>query len=222
MGIRPLSRVIVSMSAVVLFLAAPLANAYAQAGKEPIKVGINIEFSGVLSETAMNTKQGYDLYLQEIGYKVAGRPIKVIEYDNKSDTKISMEVTRKLIEMDKVHLLLYVTMSTAAIAGRADAEKAKVPVTVIGLGGAERVNPPPSKYVFRTSYADGQMELPLGRYAYEKLGYKKMAIMGPDYAGSTGKLWAFPQGFEKAGGKIDSCYETKHWALLACSAYGSP
>jgi branched-chain amino acid transport system substrate-binding protein len=75
-------------------------------------------------------------------------------------------------------------------------------MTVIGLGGAERVNLPPSKYVFRTSYADGQMEVPLGRYAYEKLGYKKMAIMGPDYAGSTGKLWAFQQGFEKAGGKI--------------------
>ena len=104
--------------------------------------------------------------------------------------------------MEKVDLLLYVTMSTAAIAGRGDAEKAKVPMAVIGLGGSEKVNLPPSKYVFRTSYADGQMELPLGRYAYEKLGYKKMAIMGPDYAGSTGKLWAFQQGFEKAGGKI--------------------
>ena len=202
MEIKTVFRVMVSMCAVVLFLAAPLVNVYAQAEKEPIKIGINVEFTGVLSETSMNTKQGYDLYLQEIGYKVAGRPIKVIEYDNKSDSKISLEMTRKLIEMDKVHLLLYLTMSTGAMAGRADAEKAKVPMTVIGLGGAERVNLPPSKYVFRTSYADGQMELPLGRYAYEKLGYKKMAIMGPDYAGSTGKLWAFQQGFEKAGGKI--------------------
>jgi hypothetical protein len=26
--------------------------------------------------------------------------------------------------------------------------------------------------------------------------------MGPDYAGSTGKLWAFCQEFEKSGGKI--------------------
>jgi len=139
MEIKTVFRVMVSMCAVVLFLAAPLVNVYAQAGKEPIKIGINVEFTGVLSETSMNTKQGYDLYLQEIGYQVAGRPIKVIEYDNKSDSKISLEITRKLIEMDKVHLLLYLTMSTGAMAGRADGEKAKVPMTVIGLGGAERV-----------------------------------------------------------------------------------
>jgi branched-chain amino acid transport system substrate-binding protein len=60
------------------------------------------------------------------------------------------------------------------------------------------------------SYADGQIEIPLARYAYEKLGYKRMALMGPDYAGSTGKLWAFQQGFEKAGGKI---IQTILWPL---------
>src|SRR5271157_488680 len=210
MGIRPLSRVIVSMSAVVLFLAAPLVNAYAQVGKEPIKVGINIEFSGVLSETAMNTKQGYDLYLQEIGYKVAGRPIKVIEYDNKTDPKVSVEVAQKLVEKDKVQILCFGTNSAAAIAVRGYAEKAKVPMVVVGMAGAERVTLPPSKYVFRITYADGQGEVPLGRYAYEKLGLKRMALMGPDYAGSTGKLYAFQRGFEKDGGKI---VQTILWPL---------
>jgi branched-chain amino acid transport system substrate-binding protein len=207
---RTFLRVLVIMFAVFLFLTVPLTNVNAQAGKVPIRIGINMEFTGIMSETSMNTKQGYDLYLQEIGYKVAGRPINIIEYDNKSDTRISVEVTRKLLEMDKVHLLLFVTYSLAAIAGREHAAKAQIPMIVIGLGGAERVNLPPNKYVFRTGYADGQMELPLGRYAYEKLGYRKMALMGPDYAGSTGKLWAFQQGFEKSGGKI---VQTILWPL---------
>ena len=67
MEIRTAFRVMVSVGFVVLFLAAPLANVYAQSAKEPIKIGINTEFTGVLSETSTNTKQGYDLYLQEIG-----------------------------------------------------------------------------------------------------------------------------------------------------------
>lgn len=197
-------------SAVLIFLAIPLANVQGQANQKPIRIGIDIEMTGVMSETSMNVKQGYDLYLQEIGYKVAGRPIKIIEYDNKTDPKISVEVAQKLVEKDKVDMLLFGTNSAAAIAVRGYAEKVKVPMMVIAMAGTERVTLPPSKYIFRTGYADGQMELTLGRYAYEKLGYKKMALMAPDYAGGTGKLWAFQQEFEKAGGKI---VQTILWPL---------
>jgi len=207
---RTLLRVLVIKCAILVFLTIPLTNVSAQVGKEPIVIGIDIEMTGVMSETSMNAKQGYDLYLEEIGYKVAGRPIKVIEYDNKTDPKISVEVAQKLVEKDKAQILLFGTNSAAAIAVRGYAEKAKVPMVVVAMAGAERVTLPPNKYIFRTSYADGQMELPLGSYAYEKLGYRKMALMGPDYAGSTGKLWAFQQGFEKAGGKI---VQTILWPL---------
>src|SRR5208282_4930090 len=62
----------------MLFLMSSPGNLGAQAPKEPIRIGIDTEMTGVMSETSMNCKQGYDLYLQEIGYKVAGRPIKVI------------------------------------------------------------------------------------------------------------------------------------------------
>jgi branched-chain amino acid transport system substrate-binding protein len=172
------------------------------ADKGPIKIGIDTELSGVVSETSTNTKMGYDLYLQEIGYKVAGREIKIIEYDNKTDYKVAMEVAQKLVEKDQVHLLCLGSSTGAGIAIRGYTEKAKIPFMTIGMAGGEQVTLPPNKYTFRLTYADGQGELPLGRYAYEKLGYKKMVLMGPDYAGSTGKLWAFRQEFEKMGGKI--------------------
>jgi branched-chain amino acid transport system substrate-binding protein len=184
--------------------------AAAEEKKGPIRLGIDTELTGAVSETSNNVKMGYELYLQEIGYKVAGREIKIIEYDNKTDYKIAMEVAQKLVEKDNVHILGFGTSSGAAIAIRGYAEKMKVPFVVLGLGGAEQVTLPPLKYTFRLTYADGQGELPLGRYAYEKLGYRKMVVMGPDYAGSTGKLWAFNQAFEKAGGKI---VQTILWSL---------
>ena len=185
-------------------------GAAAEEKKGPIRLGINTELTGAVSETSNNVKMGYELYLQEIGYKVAGREIKIIEYDNKTDYKIAMEVAQKLVEKDNVHILGFGTSSGAAIAIRGYAEKMKVPFVVLGLGGAEQVTLPPLKYTFRLTYADGQGELPLGRYAYEKLGYRKMVVMGPDYAGSTGKLWAFTQEFEKTGGKI---VQTILWPL---------
>jgi len=174
----------------------------AQEKKGPIRIGINTELTGIVSETSNNVKMGYDLFLQGVGHKVSGREIKIIEYDNKTDYKIAMEVAQKLVEKDNVHMLCIVTSSVAGIAIRGYAEKMKVPMVVIGLAGAEAVTLPPLKYTFRLTYADGQGELSLGRYAYEKLGYKKMVLMGPDYAGSTGKLWAFRQEFVKSGGEI--------------------
>lgn len=178
--------------------------------KGPIKIGIDTELTGVMSETSQNAKMGHELALEEFGYKVGGRKIEVVEYDNKTDPKISVEVAQKLVEKDGVHLLCFGTNSAAAIAVRGYIEKAKVPMVVIAMAGAERVTLPPNKYVFRITYADGQGELPLGRYAYDKLGYKKMALMGPDYAGSHGKLWAFAQEFMKSGGEI---VQTILWPL---------
>ncbi len=182
----------------------------AQENKGPIRIGIDTELTGVISESGGNNKMGYDMYLQEIGYKVAGRDIKIIENDNKTDYKIAMEVAQRLVEKDRVHILGFGTSSAPASAIRDYTEKVKVPFVVLGLAGGEQVTLPPLKYTVRLSYADGQGELPLGRYAYEKLGYRKMVLMGPDYAGSTGKLWAFRQGFEKAGGKI---VQTILWPL---------
>lgn len=194
----------------LVLLVATQGNVQGQEAKGPIKIGIDTEMTGVMSETSMGCKEGYDLYLQEIGYKVAGRPIKVIEYDNKTDPKLSLEVAQKLVEKDKVHILGFGTNSAAAIAVRGYAEKAKIPMVVVAMAGTERVTLPPSRYVFRMGYADGQMEVPLGEYAYKKLGYRKMALMSPDYAGGTGKAWAFQQGFEKAGGKV---VQTILWPL---------
>jgi branched-chain amino acid transport system substrate-binding protein len=194
----------------VLLLGLPSMHAYAQGAKEPIRIGFDVEMTGVMSEASMNVKMGYDLYLQEVGYRVAGQPMKPIEYDNKTDPKISMEVAQKLVEKDNVHMICFGTNSSSAIAVRGYAEKVKVPMVVVGMAGSERVTLPPSKYIFRMSYADGQLEIPLARYAYENLGYRRMAMMGPDYAGSTGKLWAFQQEFEKSGGKI---VQTIFWPL---------
>ena len=177
-------------------------SAEAQEKKGPIRLGIDTELTGVVGETGTNIKMGNDLYLDEIGHKVAGREVKVIEYDNRTDYKIAMEVAQKLVEKDEVHILGFGSSTAAALAIKGYAEKMKVPFVVLGLAGGEQVTLPPLKYTFRLTYADGQGELPLGRYAYEKLGYRKMVAMGPDYAGSTGKLWAFCQEFEKSGGKI--------------------
>jgi branched-chain amino acid transport system substrate-binding protein len=122
---------------IALLLIAPPVGVYAQKG--PIKIGIDTELTGVVSETSTNAKMGYDLYLQEMGHKVAGRDIKIIEYDNKTDYKVAFEVAQKLVEKDQVHILCLGSSTGAAVAIRGYTEKAKVPFAVIGMAGGEQV-----------------------------------------------------------------------------------
>ena len=65
-------------------------------------------------------------------------------------------MAQKLVEKDKVNILCFGTNSPAAIAVRGYAETMKVPMVVVAMAGTERVTLPPSRYVFRMGYADGQ------------------------------------------------------------------
>jgi branched-chain amino acid transport system substrate-binding protein len=170
--------------------------------KGPIKIGVNLDLTGGLAETAMMVKRGYTVFLEDKGYKVAGREIKLVEYDNKADPKVSMEVARKLVEMDKVHLMMGFISSATPLPVKAYAEEHKIPTVIAKAGTETLVYPKRSRYVFRTHYADDQPVVPVAHYAYDKLGLRNAAIWGPDWIGGTGKLQAFKNAFEGKGGKV--------------------
>jgi branched-chain amino acid transport system substrate-binding protein len=67
-----------------------------------------------------------------------------------------------------------------------------------------------SNLVARTNMTSSQINMPFGSYAYEKLGYKKIALVAQDYAYGWESAGGFQYGFEKAGGKISA----KIWVPL--------
>ena len=99
-----LSKVMLTGSLVIVMIFTPCLHVHAQYKAEskpshekgPIKIGVNLDLTGVMSEVATHVRMGCELYLEEIGFEVAGRKIEIIEYDNRSDPRISLEVTKKL------------------------------------------------------------------------------------------------------------------------------
>ena len=202
---RYLFIVLVMMAVAALVMAAclPAASGPAASGKPPIKIGLNQELSGSMAKPGNGTTRGVEAYLDYIKNEVAGRKIELIKEDNKTDPKTTLEVAKKMVELDKVHILAGVTNSGAAIALKGYVNDAKVPYVALAYAGAEALTlDQPSPYVFRTTYADGQAETVQGRYLSEKLGYKKAVVIVTDYVGGWGKGWAFRIGFEQGGGKI--------------------
>jgi branched-chain amino acid transport system substrate-binding protein len=101
-------------------LALPLGDsALAQAPKgEPIKIGFSMSLTGPLSANGKQALLGMQIWEEEINAKggLLGRPVKLIYYDDQSQAAPAPGIYTKLLDVDKVDLIIgpYATVPAAA------------------------------------------------------------------------------------------------------------
>lgn len=168
--------------------------------QEPIKIGVIQTYSGPLSPVGTDASNGFTLYFEQRGYKVAGRTIQIIKEDDAANPAQGMERARRLVERDNVHLLSGITNSAVAYAMRDYVHSKEIPLVIMGAAGADGItNERASPYIFRASFSNRQFSAPFGPYACQKLGYKRIAIMSSDYVTGHEQAKAFKDSYEKAG-----------------------
>lgn len=155
----------------------------AQAAQEPVRVGFSISRTGIFAKGAQSQMTAYELWRDQVnargGLNVAGtkRPVKFVWYDDESNPSKIGPIYEKLINNDKVDLLLapYSTPNHLAVAGVV--EKYKFPL--IGNTAASvalrKVNP---GYIwFVTSAYPDRIAADLVALAKEN-GVKSAAVIG--------------------------------------------
>src|SRR5512135_2143344 len=95
----PIVRLAPALAAIALAFAA--ADAAAQ---QPIKIGVIQTYSGPLATPGTAASNGFTLYFDEIGNKVAGRAIQLITEDDAGNPAQAMERARRLVEREQVHM----------------------------------------------------------------------------------------------------------------------
>jgi branched-chain amino acid transport system substrate-binding protein len=192
-------RVVAIFSAVVLIVALPAAAA----DKEPIRIGFMTPLVGVYAKIGKDMDNGFRLAFEEMGNKVAGRPIVIVTEDTEAKPELGPTKARKLIEKDKVQVMAGIIHSGVAASIRDIVVSNQIP-TVITYAGlidltAGKLKSP---YIFRVSFMNGQQELAAGWYAYHKMGMKRMIVLAPDFSGGHEKADAFIKAFKSAGGQV--------------------
>jgi len=117
-------------------LAAPVDPAKAQSG-EPIKIGLSMSLTGPLSPNGKQALLGLQIWEEEVNAKggLLGRPVKLIYYDDQSQSAPVPGIYTKLLDVDKVDLILgpYATVPAAAAMPVA-IQKNKMMIILFGLG----------------------------------------------------------------------------------------
>ena len=167
-------RVLISGALALLLLGSLIAPADAQA--PPIKIGVVFPLTGPLAAQGSPERDAVKQAFDEENYQVAGRKIELIFEDSQAKPDVALTKFKKLVEYDRVHLLLSELVSSvgAAVAPYVNAEK--IPwVSTVALAGLTRAQRSP--YIFRFVPSSYQFGLTAAQWA-KKQGWKKVYFIG--------------------------------------------
>jgi branched-chain amino acid transport system substrate-binding protein len=92
--------------------------AFAQTAKSPIKIGFSMALSGGLAGGGKAALLTYQIWTEEVNKKggLLGRPVELVYYDDQSSPATVPPIYSKLLDIDKVDVVLsgYATVPTAA------------------------------------------------------------------------------------------------------------
>ena len=168
----------------------------------PIKIGFLTPLSGPYVQNGRDILNGFLLYLDEIGYRIAGRSIELIVEDDEAIPAVGLTKARKLVERDKVHLLAGALLSSTGYALAPYVDSMKIPMLYPVVSADDLTQRRRSPWIVRTGWSGSQPNHALGEYAYQTLHVKRVATIALDYAFGWESVGRFQRTFEEAGGVI--------------------
>lgn len=171
---------------------------------EETKIGILLPLSGNYAFSGKKSLTGIFLAHDQINKKglVRGKIIKLVIIDSKSSVKGARQAMKRFADKEKVALVIAACSTADALAIKAIAAKAKIPVLLtISTGNivTER-----NSYMFRCCFDDDSQAKAMAKFAYKDKMYNNVSILldlneQVTYRRDLGR--AFAAAFKKANGR---------------------
>jgi branched-chain amino acid transport system substrate-binding protein len=140
-----------AMRCVGVFLVVGAATALAQ---EPIRIGAFLSVTGPAAFLGDPEQKTLEMYVERINTAggIAGRKLQLTVYDDGGDAEKARTFAKRLLEQDKVDVIVGGSTTGTTMAAIPLAEQAQTPF--ISLAGAVGIIEPAKKWVFKTPHTD--------------------------------------------------------------------
>lgn len=180
----------------------PLA-AFGQAPKLPIKIGLLEPYTGPFATLGQETTRGLELYLGKIGGKAGGRDVQLLKEDTEAKPDVGLTKTRKLVERDRVDVLVGPMTSAVVMAMRDYVHAQGLPLIVPAAFTRDLTAPgKASPWIFRIKETTDQSNFNMGTWVFRKTPYRKLVVLATDFVGGRHSADAFIAAYRAAGGEI--------------------
>src|SRR5712692_8911094 len=98
--ISDMKRILMGTAALVVLGAAPAA------AQQSVKIGFVRTFSGPNAVIGKDIRNSFEVALEHLGRKMAGKPVEVIYEDDQQKPEVGVRKSQKLIESDKVDFVV--------------------------------------------------------------------------------------------------------------------
>jgi ABC-type branched-subunit amino acid transport system substrate-binding protein len=185
---------------------------------DSIKVGVMATLEGTYTVLGEDSVRGFEMAMKEWGGKVGDKDIEFIIGPTDTTPESALRAARKLVEQDKVDLIIGPLSGSEGIAMR-DYSKTQPQVTVInGISGAQETTLyDASPNYFRFNMDGAQWGAGLGSYVFNDKGWKTVAAVAEDYSFGYTNFLGFALEYCNAGGKITN----RQWVPLGTKDFAS-
>src|SRR6266571_2631516 len=184
----------------LLTAGALLPTRFALAQMQKIRIGLMLPYTGTYAQLGVAITNGFKLAVAERSGKLAGREIEYFTVDDESEPAKAPENTNKLVQRDRVDVLVG-TVHSGVQMGMVKIAKETGTLLVIpnaGLDAATGALCAPN--IFRSSFSNWQPSYPMGKVLAER-GIKNVVTLAWKYGAGEEAVAGFTEGFIKAGGK---------------------
>jgi ABC-type branched-subunit amino acid transport system substrate-binding protein len=185
---------------IVLLLAACGGANSGSANTSPIKIGLIGPYTGpegFIGPASLKGAQVAADYINANG-GILGRQVQLITADTGGDAVDAVPALRKLINIDKVDMIIGPT-SIEAQAVLPILQQSKIPDII--FGGTTQLDNLVSKYIWRAFPSDSELGTAMARYALDK-GYTKAAIFFASNESAQTLVAPIRDAFQRHGGTI--------------------
>lgn len=174
-------------------------GAFAQS--EPYRIGIILPLTGPTADYGADFKAGAVMAEEEINARggIKGRPIQLVYGDSKNQVRDGVAEFRRLAAVENLPAIIS-TMSGVVIPQFPISRETETPMMCVGAVAPEIRKGGPT--VFSNFPLADDEEREIAEYAFNKLGFKKAAIVYENSAYGKGLSSIFIESFKKLGGEI--------------------
>ena len=165
-----------------------------------VKIGVVLPLTGPIAAFGQTSKRGLDIAYEENHKLKNGDDVKLVVLDDRGDKVEAATAAKKLINKDKVTVILGEVASSNSMAMAPVAEKAKTPM-ITHASTNPRVTKG-KKYVTRACFIDPFQGAVMAKYALDNKLDTAVVVTDAKQDYSVGLSKAFKKAYKAGGGKV--------------------
>ena len=173
--------------------------ARAQAAK--LRIGLMLPYTGTFAALGTAITQGFNLAVEDSGGRLGGRELEFFTVDDESEPAKATDNANRLVQRDKVDVLLGTVHSGVVMAMVKVARDNGTLLVIPNAGANAATGSQCAPNIFRTSFSNWQPAYPMGKVMYDK-GHRKVVTLTWKYGAGEESVESFKEGFTKLGGSI--------------------